>query len=167
LLPPEPLTIRPVEPADVQALLAFYRSLSGEVARLFLPTDVVSADAIYEHVALVRDGSTFSLCLVDANGRIWGHAFVQGLNLRRPMLGIGLHETVIGQGYGRKLMERLLERTDAMRIPVVCLNVVKGNVRAENLYQSLGFVRTGQATFRSRNDSWSMERHRPRDPDAM
>lgn len=162
MLPQPPLTIQPLGDGDAEALLDFYRSLSEAVARDFLPVGVVAPDTVSEHLALVRDGVCLSLGLFDSSGRILGHGFIQGLDTPRPMLGIGLHEDVIGQGYGRQIMERLIAESDSRGVPALMLNVVKTNTRAERLYASLGFVRTGQATFRIRNDSWAMERRRPR-----
>lgn len=161
LLPETDLSICRLVPDDAPELLAFYRSLSPPVARLFLPTDYVSPDAIREHFDMVRSGLCISLGLFGPGRRILGHAFVQGIGSSRPMLGIGLHDSVIGQGHGRRLMQLLLHETDRLKVPVVSLNVVKTNARAERLYRSMGFVITGQATFRRRNDSWSMERSRP------
>ncbi len=158
LLPERDLSICRLEPDDAPELLAFYRSLSPGVARMFLPTDHVSPDALRDHFDMVREGACLSLGLVEPSGRILGHAFVQGIRSSRPMLGIGLHDTVIGKGYGKRMLRMLLNDTDRLRVPVVCLNVVKTNARAERLYRSMGFVITGQATFRRRNDSWCMER---------
>jgi len=158
LLPVPHLTIRPLGPDDAEELLIFYRSLSDSIARVFLPVGIVSEETIHAHLNLVPEGSCMSLGLFDEGGAIMGHAFIQGICTTRPMLGIGLRDAVIGKGHGRRLMERLLDDADERRVPLVALNVVKTNLRAENLYESLGFVRIGPATFRVRNDSWAMER---------
>ena len=42
-------------------------------------------------------------------------------------------------------------------LPLVTLTVLKENVRGRSLYESLGFVETGECTFRAENDSISME----------
>jgi RimJ/RimL family protein N-acetyltransferase len=164
MLPAPALTIRELAPSDADALLIFYRSLSDAVARTFLPVGIVSADTIHAHLDLVRNRTAISLGLLDDAGNIMGHAFIQELGTSRPMLGIGLRDAVIGQGHGRRLLERLLDDADAREVGVVALNVVKTNLRAENLYASVGFVRIGQATFRTRNDSWAMERVQPKAP---
>ena len=163
VLPESDLTICSLKVDDAPELLAFYRSLSPAVVRVFLPTDYVSPDAIREHLWMVRCGDCVSLGLVNSAGRILGHAFVQGIRSARPMLGIGLHESVMGKGYGKRLLRQLLDETDRLRVPSVHLNVVKTNARAEKLYRMLGFVIVGQATFRKRDDSWAMERSRPDD----
>lgn len=163
MLPEPDLTIAPVSERDGPQLLQFYLSLSDAVARDFLPPGAVSPDAVYEHLSLVSEGSCVSLGLFDGQGRILGHGFIQGIDTARPMVGIGLHESVIGHGYGRRIMEMLLEEADRRGVAALMLNVVKTNTRAERLYASLGFVRRGHATFRVRNDSWAMERRRPKD----
>jgi len=158
------MIIRPVEQDDAEALLAFYQSLSEEVRRVFLPPGPVTEDTIQAHLSTVANGTCVSLVL-DNYGMIMGHAFIQSIDTGAPMLGIGLRDVVIGCGYGRQMMERLLAIADARRLPLTALSVVKTNYRAEALYRHMGYVRKRETTFRSRNDSWYMERVLP-DKDA-
>jgi len=160
------MTIRPTTPDDDEALLDFYRSLSEEVARVFLPESPVSHDTISAHLGGVETGACLSLVLEDSEGQVMGHAFIQPLDGPRPMVGIGLRDAIIGYGFGRRLMERLLQIADERRLPATWLSVVKGNDRAESLYRSLGYRRNGQSTFRRHNDSWSMIRRLPQRGDA-
>lgn len=160
------MIIRPIEDEDASELLAFYQSLSEEVARVFLPPGPVSPDTVEQHLEAVRTGTSISFVL-DNDGMIMGHAFLSGLDRRVPMVSIGLRDAIVGCGYGRQMMERLLAVADARRIPVTALTVVKSNHRAEALYRSLGYRRKHESSFRVRNDSWYMERRLPpRDRDA-
>lgn len=152
------MTIRPAERQDAQPLLDFYLSLSDEVARVFLPPEPVTLDAVRAHLRGIVEGQCISLVLQDEDGVIMGHAFIQGVGGKDPRVGIGLRDVIIGCGYGRMMLQRLLELSDQRGLPVTKLSVVKTNRRAEELYVRMGYVRVGHSTFRQRNDSWLMER---------
>lgn len=158
------MTIRPVRQDDLEALLAFYWSLSDAVARVFLPPGPVAEDTVRDHLDSVADERTISLVL-DRDGVIMGHASLQGLDRGTPMVSIGLRDEIIGYGYGRQLLARLLQIADDRGIPVTALSVVRTNRRAIALYERMGYRRKRLATFREHNDSWHMERVRP-DPES-
>jgi RimJ/RimL family protein N-acetyltransferase len=145
--------------------LAFYNSLSEGVRAFFLPFGEVEIGTLRAHLASADAGAALSLGLVDHVGTVMGHCFVNDLSEPRPVLGIGLRDVIIGHGYGRRMMQAALAEADRMRLPVVTLTVVKANARAVRLYEQLGFVRTGETSFRSWLDSWCMERSRPLDQD--
>lgn len=157
------MIIREVESWDQDALLEFYWSLSEAVREVFLPAGPVTPDSVRSHLLSVEEGRCIGLVL-EQNGAIMGHAFVQCLDTDKPMVSIGLRDAVIGCGYGRKMLERLLAKADEMGLPATYLTVVKTNHRAEALYQRMGYVRVGVATFRKPNDSWYMKRELPSRP---
>lgn len=156
------MTIREINLDDGDRLFDFYLSLSDEVAMLYLPETPVTYSAIEVHLETIAQGTAIGLALVDAEDTIMGHAFLHRTDTRSPMVGIGLRDSVIGQGYGRRMMERLLEIADTLGLRRTALCVVKGNVRAETLYLSLGYSRIGECSFRGHNDCWLMERILPR-----
>lgn len=155
------MTIRPALREDAPRLLDFYLSLSDEVARVFLPPEPVTLDAVRTHLRGIAMGHCISLVLEDEGGAIMGHAFIQGVDGRDPKVGIGVRDVIIGCGYGRLMLQQLLQLADQRRLPVTTLSVVKSNTRAEELYVRMGYVRVGQSSFRQRNDSWLMERRLP------
>ena len=106
-------------------------------------------------------GKHVTLGLVDAAGTMWGHGFVLFLPEPKPVFGIGLHQDLHGQGWGRRLMQATLDEADAQHIPLVTLTVLKDNLRAQALYEKMGFCTKGDATFRLPNDCFYMERARP------
>lgn len=57
------------------------------------------------------------------------------------------HPDFRGQGVGKELMEAAYERARANGMAVVGLNVDHDNPRAKALYESQGFVKTGEVTL--------------------
>ncbi len=158
------MEIRPLSSGDCGPLLAFYLSLSGEVSWFYRPFGDITREKLAAHLAEAGTGQTIALGLwerEERGGRLLGHAFISGVREERPTFGIGLHQTVLGRGWGRKLMSACLAEADRRELPLVTLTVLESNDRAIPLYESLGFRRTGQATFRADNDSVAMERHHP------
>jgi ribosomal protein S18 acetylase RimI-like enzyme len=153
--------IRDLEPLDTQRLLAFYGSLSEEVHRRFRPFDPPSEPTLRTHLDETAEGKHIALGLVDRDGTVWGHGFVLFLHEPKPVFGIGLHQDIHGRGWGQRLMQFTLDEADAKRIPLVTLTVLKDNTRAQALYEKMGFGIKGDATFRTPNDSYCMERERP------
>ncbi|MCX6376913.1 MAG: GNAT family N-acetyltransferase [Armatimonadetes bacterium] len=61
-----------------------------------------------------------------------------------PVLGIGVSEELRGRGFGRTLMERLVEYVRARGNKGIELTVVKSNDRARLLYERFGFAICGE-----------------------
>jgi len=153
-------------PAHVRPLFAFYQSLTPAVTSLFLPFGHITEIAIRAHLEAVSAGAHLSYGLADAPGAIHGHAFLLDNQADEPIFGIGVDESYQGRGHGRELMRRVLSEADGQGISTTILTVVKHNHRAIRLYETMGYIRTGEATFRTRYDSWSMTRLRPTAPAA-
>ena len=73
---------------------------------------------------------------------------------------MALSAVMVDSGLGRALMEALLAEADARSLPEVHLTVLKDNVRACNLYESVDFLVVGETKFREENDSLCMVRRR-------
>lgn len=85
----------------------------------------------------------------------WGGCvtIARGLRCERviqpPQKGVGLIYGVAiapdlrGQGLGRQLMSRLIERVRHLNVPAAVLDVRVSNHRAKGLYRSLGFEEAG------------------------
>lgn len=58
-------------------------------------------------------------------------------------MGVALYEKFCGLGIGRKLIETVIDVARELGYEQMELEVVVGNDRAENLYESLGFVPYG------------------------
>jgi ribosomal protein S18 acetylase RimI-like enzyme len=141
------------------SLLSFYTGLPESVTSLFEPFGPrVTEETLRKHLADAEAGTHISLGLADPQGVIHGHVFILNLNGDAPVFGIGIAEDAQGQGWGRRMAKAVLAEADVRGVKRVTLTVVKANSRAWNLYESLGFHRTGETTFRVENDSYCMEK---------
>jgi GNAT superfamily N-acetyltransferase len=159
--PDEGYFIRPLTGADCAQLGVFYRSLSQAITRFFRPFAEINDETMQNHLDHARSEKHISLGLADKMGRIYGHAFVLSTDAPRPTFGIGLRDGLQGRGWGRRLMQAVLDDADSRGLPLVALTVVKNNEQAKSLYLKMGFVVRGETTFREENDSFYMERVAP------
>jgi|GEM_PF-140241 len=151
--------IRPLTVSDVSGLLKFYQTLAPAVKKFYQPFGPeVKEDAVVNHLRETDAGQNISLGLIGPDGGIAGHSFVAAINTLKPTFGIGLQERVHGLGMGKKMMAMVMEECDQKKLPLVCLSVVKANTRAKTMYEKIGFVLTGETTFKEKNDSYLMER---------
>ncbi|MDR2027275.1 MAG: GNAT family N-acetyltransferase [Prevotellaceae bacterium] len=68
----------------------------------------------------------------------------------RPMINV--HDIIVskeyrGRGIGRKLMNAIISEAEKRKCSRVTLEVRKDNIKAQNLYQSLGFEEAEQGMF--------------------
>jgi ribosomal protein S18 acetylase RimI-like enzyme len=159
-----PREIRHLQPWDAQRLLAFYSALSEVVHASFRPFNPIAEPTFRAHLEESAQGRHVTLGLVDSEGTMWGHGFVLLLREPKPVFGIGLHQDIHGQGWGRRLMQATLDEADAQEIPLLTLTVLKENARARALYEKMAFSTQGDATFRLPNDCFYMERLHPNTP---
>jgi ribosomal protein S18 acetylase RimI-like enzyme len=153
------MEIRTLAADDLPALLSFYTGLPESVTSLFEPFGPrVTEETLRKHLAGADAGTHVSLGLADPGGAIHGHVFILDILGASPVFGIGLAEDAQGRGWGRRMAGAVLAEADARGVKRVTLTVVKANVRAWTLYESLGFRRTGETTFRDPNDSYCMEK---------
>ena len=158
------MAIRRLTSTDAEILLAFYHSLAKPVTDFYQPFGpVVQAETITTHLAETDAGRHISLGLVEPGGAIAGHAFILSIETEKPVFGIGLCDRVHGRGWGRALMQYVLEEGDRKKLPLVTLTVVKHNTKARAMYEKIGFALKGEETFRQPNDSFYMERTLPMD----
>lgn len=159
------MTVRDLSTADAPALLEFYHTLDQEVTWYYLPFGAeVRRETLEDPLRAAEAGTHISLGLQDDSQRILGHVFIWNIGDEKPVFGIGLHQSILGKGWGRRLAETILSRADALGIPRITLTVLKTNLRACALYRSLGFEIRDTCTMRSTGDSHYMERLAPAPP---
>jgi ribosomal protein S18 acetylase RimI-like enzyme len=93
-----------------------------------------------------------------------GHAFLAGIkSADQPTLGVGIHQSLLGRGLGRKLTTTLLTEAEPLIAGKdIVLTVVQDNRPAVELYTSLGFEITDR--FTSEHDNlpyYAMRRKAP------
>jgi RimJ/RimL family protein N-acetyltransferase len=158
------LLLRPVRPGDEVGLLAFFRDgLSPRSQYLFCPHDPSQPERCLEQFAdrIRRHAERKDLTLVaEQGGALVGYFFLWWLDRtdgQPPTLGIGLADTLQGQGVGAAMMDCLIARARALGLPAIKLTHDSTNERAGRLYQSRGFVYTGEEQ-RSGPDGARIER---------
>jgi ribosomal-protein-alanine N-acetyltransferase len=87
-----------------------------------------------------------------------------GINIDRhdsEIMTIAVRPTHQGKGLGSALLQRMLDASDAARVPRVLLEVEVGNDAAISLYERFGFVRNGiRPNYYGQGiDALLMERH--------
>jgi ribosomal protein S18 acetylase RimI-like enzyme len=155
------MQLRQLHSSDLQTLVSFYSGLSESVTRTFEPFGPrVTEQVLRQHLSDADAGTHLSFGLFEDRGAVCGHVFILNIPSELPVFGIGLAEPAQGQGWGRRMAQRVMDEADARAMEKVTLTVLKTNTRAWTLYESLGFTRTGETTFRAENDSYCMERKR-------
>lgn len=152
------LNIQTLTAAEADSLFSFYTSLPDSVRYFFEPFPNLSKEVLANHLKAADDGEAISIGVVNDEGAVLGHAFIQGIGGEKPVLGVGLTPFVHGQGWGQKLMAAVLERADGIGLPRVTLTVLKDNQKALSLYKKMGFEVKGEHTCHEENDSYFMER---------
>jgi RimJ/RimL family protein N-acetyltransferase len=143
--------IRIAQPDDAEAIAAAEAETQRTPGLLVGHPGEIPVDAYRAKIAnLAADGRYI---VAEENGAPVGHAFLDPMPMRAHahvfQLTIVVHPGHVERGIGRALLGDLLEwaRHDP-RVGRVELNVRAGNLRAQKLYRSMGFVE--EARFRNR-----------------
>jgi RimJ/RimL family protein N-acetyltransferase len=132
-------------PEDVDRLYEFYDSLPPETVRLFKPYgNKPSRDVLIKGpIKRIQEGKEYGLIVKNKN--ILGHAYLRLIADKQAGFGIGLSPSITSKGWGRALMERLInEGVSILKIEKINLIVVKENIKAISLYKKWGFFITKQ-----------------------
>jgi RimJ/RimL family protein N-acetyltransferase len=155
---------RPIQPGDEPELLAFFRDrLSPRSQYLFCPHDPSQPDRCLTQFdeRIRRHAARQDLAFVaEQHRKIVGYFYVAGLDrsdVRLPTLGIGLADTLQGQGIGGAMLDHLLSCARVLGLAAVELTHESTNERAARLYLSRGFAYTGEEE-RSGPDGGRVER---------
>ena len=151
-MPGDPATqIRTATPEDAEAIAAAEEETRRTPGLLVGHPGEIPVEAYRSKIAkLAMDGRYI---VMEENGAPVGHALLDPMPMRANVhvftLTIVVHPAHVERGIGRALLRNLLDwaNNDA-RVGKIELNVRAGNLRAQNLYRSLGF--TEEARFRNR-----------------
>jgi RimJ/RimL family protein N-acetyltransferase len=143
--------IRVATPADAQALWAAEEATRRTPGLLVCWPGEIQPDAF--RVKIEKLSTQGRYIVAEADGVPAGHALLEPMpslaNRHVFMLTVVVHPGHLERGIGRALLRDLLEwaQRDA-RVGKIELNVRTGNLRAQHLYRSLGFIE--EARFRRR-----------------
>lgn len=149
--------IRPLERGDAAALLDMERWLVEQKEGMILsPHEVPEDEDEYtDALAPWLTGDQVAPCGVffvgEIDDKVLGYVSARRHGLARirhvVRLSIGVHPHAQGLGLGRALLEKCIawakSTSDDTRVRRIELNVMANNTRAQDLYQSVGFVHEG------------------------
>jgi GNAT superfamily N-acetyltransferase len=150
------ISIRPIAPADADALRAFFADLSDESRRTrFLGT-----------AAGIGRGQSAYFCMPDHahregfvavhQGRIVGHVCVEPDAPSCAEVAVAVAEDLRGQGLGRRLVEAAVDWARREGYRTVCATMLAGNPAIQRLLTDLGMpattIATGAGTIEIRLD---------------
>lgn len=149
------MIIRPAEIKDLDLVIEHDKrhmkepGYNGSLSHPFLPDhefdwDSRRVDKLLDWAKDITEvGWTKSFILEDQN-TVLGHVHLKNLfhgTLHRAQLGMGLEESVRGQGYGKKLLEMSIEWAKTQpSLHWIDLSYFSHNLPAKKLYTSCGFI---------------------------
>ncbi len=131
-------SIRPMEPADVDALVAM------EAASFSLPwnrqhfEELFQRDYCYYLVAEIRDATTDG-----GNSQVVGFAGFTNICNEANIDNVVVDENYRGQGIAKSLVQALITAGEAQGVEAFTLEVRVSNAPAIRVYESTGFVSEG------------------------
>ena len=147
------IVIRKAKPEDAPTLAKAEREIAITPGRLASHPNELKDENFREKIIALSKIETGLYVVVEEEGVIVGHALLDPHNLAATShvvsLTIAIHEGHQGKGLGKKLMQYLIEWTKGHpKIEKFELQVRSSNLRAINLYRSLGFLEEGRKTKR-------------------
>jgi RimJ/RimL family protein N-acetyltransferase len=145
--------IREAKPEDAEILATAEREIARIPGRLASRPEELKDEHIREKIVSLSKIDSGTFAVIEKDGTIVGHAFLDPHKLASTShvvsLTIAIHEGHQNQGLGRLLMNHLIQWAKAnVEIEKLELQVRSANIRAINLYQSLGFIEEGRKTRR-------------------
>jgi putative acetyltransferase len=143
--PPEDITIRAMEPADLPDLTEAWNQRQAYTGTLQLPyTSVESRQARFAG----KPASQTNL-VAAIGGKAVGMIFLSRFEARRAhvgSIGMAVHDAYAGRGVGSALMAAVVDLADNwLQLKRLELDVYADNARAIALYERFGFEREGLA----------------------
>lgn len=81
--------------------------------------------------------------VAEKDGQVIGYAGAWVILDESHITNIAINEAFRGFGFGRQLTEALMQYISNLGAAYATLEVRKSNIRAQNLYKSLGFIQLG------------------------
>lgn len=135
------ILIRLITPEDLPLVEQFYAQMGGESRALFNHNDC-SSNFTLRYIKGEEPNARFYMA--EYEGHMVGTLLLWDLNKRIPWLGIALAEELKGRHYGRTLMGFAHEQARSLGAGGVLLTTAVANVRAQALYERMGYERLGQ-----------------------
>ncbi|MDG9701444.1 GNAT family N-acetyltransferase [Streptomyces sp. DH37] len=152
-----PVRVREAAEADLEAVAALRVRGWRHAYRGLMPREYLEGLDAAAYAARRREdfaatrGTVTDLVAVDGDGRVAGWAAFgpyrgdggEGGGCGGELYALYAEPERIGTGIGRTLLDEVVRRSVARRVPRLLLWVVEGNVRARRFYEAAGFAPDG------------------------
>ena len=135
------LTFREVTSEDEAAIGAFFDAMGGESRALFNRREY-NRNGVLKHCR--RPDPTRRYWIAELDGRMAGYVFFLSFDTSIPELGLALRDDLRGQHLGRELVAFAQNEAKTCGKGGILLTTHVANVRAQALYEAMGFVCMGQ-----------------------
>ena len=139
------LLLRNAREEDAQMLINYLKVTCAETRYLLKESDEITFSVEQEQnfIRMMNDTENSIMLLAFLDGDFVGNCSLNGHSPKRCRhkadLGIALYQKYTGMGIGKKMVLALLEIAKDMGLEQIELEVVTENIRAVELYKSLGF----------------------------
>ena len=130
------LPLREATNADETLLGEFFDQMSGETRAVFNRSDY-NRKGVLKFCA--KGDPTRRYWLLEDEGKLLGYVFFLDWDMKLPTLGVAVRDELRGQKLGRSLCEAAIEEAKTCGKGGILLTTHTANVRAQTLYESLGF----------------------------
>ena len=142
-------TIRQARVEDAPTLAEAEREIAKVLGRLASLPHELKNEAFREKILKLGNSDSGTYLVIEDHGVIVGHALLEPLELavtsHVARLTVAIHEGSQGMGYGKKLMQELIQWAAAnSKIEKIELQVRSSNERAISLYKTFGFEEEGR-----------------------
>ena len=135
------LTFREVTSEDEVAVGAFFDAMGGESRALFNRREY-NRNGVLKYCR--RPDPTRRYWLAELDGRMAGYVFFLSFDTSIPELGLAIRDDLQGQHLGRELVAFAQNEAKTCGKGGILLTTHVANVRAQALYETMGFVCMGQ-----------------------
>ena len=130
------LPLREARSGDEALINAFFDRMGGETRAVFNRGDYNRRGVLK---FCQKGDSTRKYWLLVHKGEMLGYVFFLDWDTKIPTLGVAVRDDLRGKRLGRSLCEAAIEEAKNCRKGGILLTTHTANVRAQTLYESLGF----------------------------
>lgn len=152
------LSFRAVTAEDEGVINEFFDAMGGESRALFNRRDY-NRNGVLKYCR--RPDPTRRYWLAELDGRMAGYVFFLSFDTSIPELGLALCDDLQGQHLGRELVAFAQNEAHACGKGGILLTTHVANVRAQALYEAMGFVCMG--TCKNGTELFYLYRYRERE----
>ena len=136
----ERITLREASAGDEMMISEFFDSMGGESRALFNRRNY-NRNGVLKYC--LRPDASRRYFIADEGGVMAGYVFFLDFNTMIPELGIAVRDEYRGMRFGRELMNYAIDYAKKEGCGGIRLTTHVANVRAQALYEALGFCQMG------------------------